>query len=218
VQRLYASVPALEGTKPDFVITSEIASKLGLALQSTQVEDAFTALAAAVPQFNSLTYASLAAADGQWPPSGGKDGYFGGTGNKNTQGVGVTLALQGNEPGQSAEFAFPAALSPAQGECLVVPTTALYNQGLQMKASTLLDGRTPKAAFVLHPADAEGLNLNEGGSLILQTMDRSFSAVTEFSEAVPRGTILVRREMGIPILLPTLVRPVVGDHEPKLES
>jgi len=65
-----------------------------------------------------------------------------GTGNKNTQGVGIVLELDRAATSVS-ENAFPSAIPLAAGEMLAVPVTSLYNHGLQMKASDLLKNRTP---------------------------------------------------------------------------
>ncbi len=217
VQRLYPAVPALEGTKPDFMITAEIAAKLGAVFELPSPEKAFAALAEDVPQFKGLDYARLAEADVQWPPTGGKDMYFGGTANKNTQGVGVTLERKTEDTPESTAVAFPALSKPVEGEWLAVPVTSLYNAGLLMKASGLLKNRTPRAVFMMNPEDAARLNLTAGGLLTLQQGNFHGSGTVDVKNDVPQGVLLVRREMNIPLEHPSAVRLAVTEHESNLD-
>jgi NADH-quinone oxidoreductase subunit G len=216
VQRLYSAVPALEGTKPDFMISAEIAARLGVQIETSLPEKAFAALAETVPQFAGLNYARLAEVDAQWPPVGGKDMYFAGTGNKNTQGVGIVLELDRAATSVS-ENAFPSAIPLAAGEMLAVPVTSLYNHGLQMKASDLLKNRTPGAAFVLNPEDSSALHVPSGGNLSLQMGTHTYTGKAEISEHVPQGVVLVRREMGVPLVDPSAVRLAVTERESDLD-
>jgi len=113
-QRVYAAIPALEGTQPDFAITAEIASRLGIQMENDSAEKVFANLASGEVAFSGLNYARLAEVADQWPPAGSKEMSFVGTGNKNTQGLGVVLPLQVEKRTTSPEVHFPQPVSKSK--------------------------------------------------------------------------------------------------------
>jgi NADH-quinone oxidoreductase subunit G len=92
VQRFYPAVPALEGTKADFAITSQVAKQMGVILEGTSASVVFEIMAADNSSFAGLNYARLAETEPQWPIVGRGDMYYGGTTYANKQGLGVQLS------------------------------------------------------------------------------------------------------------------------------
>ncbi len=216
VQRAYPAIPAPEGTLPDFAITAEIAARLELKLESASAATVFDLLAKSEAPFASLNYARLAEVTTQWPEVGDKDRYFGGTGVKNTLGLGVVLDLAHGTNAAPAAAAFPAKVDLQQGDWLAVPITTVYNAGKFVAMSELLKNRIPQEAFSMHPADAEKVGAVSSDKITIQWGNRSFEGSLAIDERQPQGVILVKRDMGVPLQQPAVVRVSVTAHESEL--
>jgi hypothetical protein len=139
-----------------------------------------------------------------------------GTGNKNTQGLGVVLALQSEKRTTSPEAHFPQPVSTAKGEIVAVPVTVVYNRGLLMKASDLLKNRIPQAELSLHPADAAAVQAAEGDPLVISWSNHRFDGRVAIDDHQPQGVLLVKRDMGIPLTQPEAVSCALAVRESNL--
>ncbi len=206
VQLVYPAIPALEGTRPDFSITNEIAARLDVKLDLSAPEQIFDRLAQSERAFSGLSYERLAETQPQWPEVGDKDLYFGGTSFKNKEGLGVVpdLSHEMAEPSAGAKFQERAAVQ--YGEWLAVPVTSVYHQDVYVASAELLKNRIPSEAILMHPADATALGASSGGKLTLKWGIHSYEGSLAVDANLPQGVILVRRDMGIPLQQPTAVR------------
>ncbi len=136
VQRFYPALPPRTGCKPDFAITALIAGELGIKLEGLSAARVTDKIAAFSGAFSRVTYLSLAEVKEQWPIVGRGDLYYGGTTYTNLQGLGVQLALA-----PDGELVIPdtgEALRPDEDQWLAVPVTHLYDQGVTVITSPLL--------------------------------------------------------------------------------
>ncbi|NOY98555.1 MAG: NADH-quinone oxidoreductase subunit NuoG [Chloroflexi bacterium] len=92
VQRFHPALPPHGESRPDHVITAQIAGQIGIDLEGGPAALVFERIAATVAGFDGLTYDKLAEVSEQWPIVGREDLYYGGTSYENTQGLGVQLA------------------------------------------------------------------------------------------------------------------------------
>ena len=86
VQRFYAAVPPIGESLPGFVITAQIAEKMGVTLEGVSAAVVFENLAEKVAGFAGLNYEKLAEVSEQWPS-------IGGTCYENKQGLGAQLPM-----------------------------------------------------------------------------------------------------------------------------
>jgi len=86
VQRFYAATPPIGESLPGFVITAQIAEKMGVALEGVSAELAFAELAEKIAGFSGLKYEKLAETSVQWPS-------IAGTCYENKQGLGAQLPM-----------------------------------------------------------------------------------------------------------------------------
>ncbi|HUH97923.1 MAG TPA: NADH-quinone oxidoreductase subunit NuoG [Anaerolineales bacterium] len=205
VQRFYPAVPALEGTKPDFVITSQVAKQMGVILEGTSAAVVFEIMAEDHPSFAGLDYAALAEVKSQWPIVGRGDLYYGGTTYENKQGLGAPLS---NAAQRAEKFSLPrvqkvAALRPRERKLLAVPITRLYDRGLTLSGAELLEGRIGEAFIALHPAAAERFKVRPGERVQLRLDGVSEEAPLRIDDSISAGVVLVPRSMGLPIHKPT---------------
>jgi NADH-quinone oxidoreductase subunit G len=129
------------------------------------------------------------------------DLYYGGTTYENTQGLGVQLALS-HLPAATASTAGGdgKSLRPDEDQWLAVPVTRLYDRGITVVTSALLQPHIGAAAFILHPQSAKSLGIQSGDLLKLNGLE----AQAVLDETVPASVILVPRSMGLPVGMPVV--------------
>jgi NADH-quinone oxidoreductase subunit G len=204
LQRFFPAVPAHGQARPDFAITAQIAAGLGIALESRSASHVLDRLAASVKAFSGLSFLKLAETTAQWPIVGRGDLYYGGTTYENTQGLGVHLALT---PAPSSDAGKAArdeekALHPDEDQWLAVPVTRLYDRGITVLTSALLQPHIGAAYFTLNPQAAKSLGIQSGDRLKVNDLE----APAVLDETVPASVILVPRSMGIPIAGPVVIK------------
>ena len=201
VQRFYQAVPAMEGTKADFAITSQVAKQMGVILEGTSASVVFDIMAADNLSFAGLNYARLAEVEPQWPIVGRSDLYYGGTTYANKQGLGVhlTTAAQRGEKVSLPRVKKTAVLRPKEKKLLAVPVTKLYDRGVTVSSSRLLDGRIGEAFVALHPNTAEKFGVITGQHITLNLDGASEEVVVKVDDTISTGIALVPRSMGLPI-------------------
>ena len=67
VQRVHQAVSPLEGTKPDWQIISQLASRLGYPMEYSSLEEIFNEMASLTPSYRGMSYARLEEKGLQWP-------------------------------------------------------------------------------------------------------------------------------------------------------
>ena len=161
-------------------------------------------LAASVKAFSGLSYLKLAEVTAQWPIVGRGDLYYGGTTYENTQGLGVHLALTAGLPpdfGKDGQ-AKGKVLRPDEDQWLAVPVTRLYDRGITVLTSALLQPHIGEASFILNPQAAKSLGIQSGDLLKVNGLE----AQAVLDETVPASVVLVPRSMGIPIAGPVVAK------------
>ncbi len=205
VQRFYPAVPALDGTKPDFAITSQVAKQMGVILEGTSSSVVFEIMVEDHPSYAGLDYAKLAEVKSQWPIVGRGDLYYGGTTYENKDGLGVQLS---NAAQRREKFSLPrvqkvVALRPREKKLLAVPITKLYDRGVMVFTAELLDQRIGETYIALHPSAAELLKVIAGERVKLSLDGVSEEVQVKLDDTISTGVVLVPRSMGLPIHKPT---------------
>jgi NADH-quinone oxidoreductase subunit G len=204
VQRFFPAIPPRPDTRPDFAITAQIAAGLGLALESRSASHVLDRLAASVQAFSGISFLKLAEVTAQWPVVGRGDMYYGGTTYENTQGLGVQLGLASlpSLPSPTGKAAGGEGLRPDEDQWLAVPVTRLYDRGITVATSALLEPHIGKAGFILNPQAAKSLGIQPGDLLKVNGLE----APVVLDETVPASVVLVPRSMGIPIAEPVVIK------------
>ena len=207
VQRFYSAVPATGESKPDFAITAQIASHMGIVLGAASLS-LFDSLASSVKAFAGLSYAKLAEVRQQWPIVGRGDLYYGGTTYENTQGMGAHLsaaATRGETVSLPRVDALrePALQRPRENELLAVPITKLYDRGTTvMMSANLLRDWIGGPTISLHPDAARNLGVEDGQLVTISFDGTSGEARVKLDDTISVGVALVPRSMGLPIDAP----------------
>jgi NADH-quinone oxidoreductase subunit G len=201
VQRFYPAVLHPE-LKPDYAIIASISKLAGLNVEGSPMR-IFNQLAEKVPAFQGMSYRQLAQVSEQWPIIGRNDLYYGGSSYANAQGLGVHLSL----PAQIPSLAWPQVpeVKQLEGAILAVPITILYDRGLTINPSQLLQQRTPPTHIALHPDVAQRINITDG-TLVQFTLDGvPIEAILHINEQVPLDVAFVPRSLGMPVSAPVLI-------------
>lgn len=216
VQRFHAAVAPLEGTRPDFAITAQVARESGVILEGSSASVVFDIMAAEEDSpFARLSYARLSEVHEQWPSVGRADLYYGGTTYENTQGLGVQLL---NGPQRGEKVSLPrgrraASLRPRERRLLGIPVTRLYDRARTVGSAGMLERRIGEAFIALHPSAAESFGISAGERVTVNLNGRSEEAVVRLDQSIAMGVALIPRSMGLPIVEPTPIRLKLGKKE-----
>ena len=206
VQRFYPALPPRGEARPDWRISADLGRQLGIELASRATSLVFAALASETPDYRGLEYSGLARVESQWPLIGGPDLYYGGTAYTNSQGLGVKLPSAA-EHGKTEDIQVePAGQRPLPDGLVLVPVTRLFDRGITVSQSELLESRLAPRQVILHPQDAGDLGLLELAEVELAWDGRSERIAVRLHPAVPRGSALLPRSLGLPLSSPTPVR------------
>jgi NADH-quinone oxidoreductase subunit G len=202
VQRFYPAVPPRGETRPDWWIAGALGRLLGAPEPPASAADCMAQIAASVPAYGEVTYASLAEVGEQWPLVGGDDLYFGGTAYANHQGVGVKRP-SGIELGNKIELSWPKPPAPVPGSGLLfVPVHRLYDRGTTILPSMLLEPRRGRQQVELNPIDAQALGIVDGARVAFEWDSRTEMAEVAVVEGIPAGIALVPRSSGVSLPAP----------------
>jgi NADH-quinone oxidoreductase subunit G len=201
VQRFFPAVPPRAESRSDFAITAQLAAGLGLTLEGRSAAHVMDKLAASVQAFAGLSYLKLGEVTAQWPIVGRGDLYYGGTTYENTQGLGAHLALAAITPSASP-VEKGESLRPDEAQWLAVPVTRLYDLGITVATSALLQPHIGVASFMVNPQSAKSIGIQSGDLLKVNGLE----AQAVLDETVPASVILVPRSMGLPVGMPVVAK------------
>ena len=207
VQRFYPALPALEGTRPDYAIIAQIASRFGRHLAEKSAGLVMMEIAENVPGYAGLTYQKLAEFEEQWPIIGREDLYYGGTSYQNTQGLGIQLmprVLQDRFK-DLLHMELPEGLDIPEDSLRLVPVARLYDHDL-LSHSTLLQNWLVEKALLLNPVDAGKLELAEGQLVEVTAAGQTQEIKILLDKTVPEGAALFPRRTGLPFKEPAAAK------------
>lgn len=205
VQRFFPAVPVFGETQPDWRITADLAKRLDVDLETRSPVLVFRNLAVSLGAGSVLDYSSLSQVEDQWPPVGGANLYFGGTSYPNNQGLGLQLELaeDGHETGQDRDVK-PVRAAP--GEILLVPISRLYDHGLSVRKTALLNPRRATLAVAINPSFAGRLGAEEGQDVELSWNGTVVRLPVSIDTKVPEGVGLIPRSVGAGLVEPASAR------------
>lgn len=175
VQRFFPAIPAFGQSRPDWLILAEIGERLGMGKPPVAASQIFSELARTVPQYEGMTYRTLARVEKQWPDVGGEDYYYGGTAFTNDSGLGQQWPA-GAESQEIAQFELPELTIPALQGLPLITVTALYRAGTLINRTPHLKERIVYPELHLSAEDAAQLQVMDGDVLPLELGNRPVEA------------------------------------------
>ena len=205
VQRFYPAVHAYGESQPDWRILTRLGKALGLTLEDTSSAAIFLQIAEHRPDYAGLSYQKLAEVEDQWPPVGGGELYYGGTTYNNRQGIGAQLA-PATQRGESftVRWSEPEKMT-TRGKLWLVPVDNLYDRGVTVQPSRVLDTHMADMQVRLNPEDAKRLGIERGVAVEMSINGHQIQAPARIEETVPKGQILLDRSSGVRAVEPLSV-------------
>lgn len=203
VQRFYPAIPAFGESRPDFAITASLAKKAGLELEGDSASIVMDQFASKFKAFSGLSYSQLAEVHEQWPIVGRGDIYYGGTTYANTQGLGCQLAQ--SETRKPSELKPFEARRPTEDELLAVPVSRLYDRGLTVITSGILQVHIGETTLCISPDTAAQYKVKTGEMAQLKINGTVTKVRVLVDETVPASVAILPRSMGIPINSPAAI-------------
>jgi NADH-quinone oxidoreductase subunit G len=210
VQRFYP-IQTVTDLKPDFAVTSHLAQLLGVTLEDRSAALVLEQISGQVEGYQGLTYARLAETSPQLPDVGRSELYYGGTTYENRQGLGIQLEIDTihSRLMKIPELAAPGLPTVKEDELLLLPVTVLYDRGRLITETTLLDQRREQPVLRLNPQTAQKLGLQSGVEVGFELGKTSYSLKVDLDDTVPPGVGLAARSMGLPLVEPVVVKPLM---------
>ena len=212
VQRFLPVLEKFPGARADFQITADVRQRVTHSnLGMGSAGQMFMVMAAHLPDYNDLSYAKLAETVPQRPIIGRSDLYYGGTAYDNRQGLGKQLSTSAS---RREKYGLPElAISDKQipdpdtnEELLAVPITLIYDRGVVIEKTKLLNQRTPAGFILLHPATLEKNGLVDGEMAAISINGRDYPVMIKVDDSVSTSHVLVPSSLGIPLVNPSLVK------------
>ncbi len=194
VQRYYPAIQGPGAGRPDWQILAQLGERLGLDKPPIAAGQIFTEITKAVPQYQGMTYRTLARVEAQWPIIEEGDASYGGNVVANRSGLGQQWPA--GEPGtvepfEVADQATPGVLAKLQ----VARIAALYTSGTLIDRSEVLAPRVARPTLILNEQDAGDLGLVTADPVLIDVAGKQFQAAAAVVDTVAPGLALIR---GVP--------------------
>ena len=209
VQRYYPAIQPWGESRPDWQILAQVAERVGLGKPAFAASQVFRDIAQSVSQYQNMDYRALAQVEKQWPDVGGDDLYYGGTAYDNRSGLGLQWPVAA-ESSAVEQFDVPA-LPADEGEGLrLVRTAALYTPGTLINHTELLEARLARPTVILHPDDAEALQVADGDRVTVRADGLVVEAEARVNALTSVGLALLR---GVPYRPGTMATQITVNRD-----
>lgn len=193
VQRFYQATDIMPDCKADFSIFAIMANMMDIPLEEDSARLIFEQLCMEVPAFSGLTYQKISETPKQWPDVGRSNLYYGGTGYENTSGVGVVLNPVTTE-WLNYDSVDEKGFNTESG-LRVVPITRLYDHGILISHSELLDEHLIPSAILIHPDTAAEHKLEQSKVITIYQGCDAHQVLVVLDPMVPQGVALKPRNL-----------------------
>jgi hypothetical protein len=117
---------------------------------------------------------------------------------KNTSGIGIQLSPTILEQEVKPEKVTRPRRKAEKG-LIAVPVTRLYDQGIMIRTSEILDPRLEQIQVIIHPTEAEKGGFSDTDRVELRIGKRKYQTALYQDPSVPKGVVLIPRSIGIPL-------------------
>ncbi len=183
VQRVRQAIEPIGGSRPDWMIICELATRFGYPMAYAAPEEIMAEIAALTPSYAGVTYPRIEENGLQWPVPAAdhpgtqflhEDGQF-------ACGLGYFQPIDYEPPAEVPDDEYPLLLTT--GRILYH-----YNVSTHRHAKHLTAYR-PEERVMVHPADAAALGLTEGDTAQVSSRRGSVRAKAWVTDAVPPGVV-----------------------------
>jgi NADH-quinone oxidoreductase subunit G len=188
----------------DYQISARIAERLNIDSIQDDASDILKRIIKEIPGYGSVTLEELRAAPEQWPFVAKEALSFTGTVFKNTYGVGMQLT-----PSREVSKLKTKKLSQPRPKFskgpIAVPISRLYDQGMMISTSKVLEPRLDADQLIVNPDDAASMELTNNVQVEIILNGQTYQGNVLIDKAAPEGVILIPRNYGIQLDRPVNV-------------
>lgn len=205
VQRIRKAVDAPGDAKPDWLIISELATKMGYAMNYSSAEEIMTEINQLTPSYAGITYERIEEEGLQWPcPNTEHPGTKYLHKDNFTRGLGLFSPIDYRPSEELPDEEYPYYLST--GRILYH-----FHTGTMSRRTKGLVERAPESLVEINPRDAEKLGIEEGRFVKITSRRGSVQAKAEVTERPPEGTVFMTfhfREAAVNLLTNPALDPI----------
>jgi predicted molibdopterin-dependent oxidoreductase YjgC len=194
VQLINPVIPPPGNAMPDWKITSEIAIRFDEKMRKSRdssywrfisTNAIFEELAKSTPIYAGITHERLKGDGLQWPcPEIDHPGTPFLHSTKFSRGKGKFSPVKAKDPAEVPDDEYPLILSTGR-------VLYHYHSGTMTRRSKPLDWREPGGYVEVNPQDAEAIDLEENGAVIIKSRRGTVETRAKISKKVPTGTIFL---------------------------
>ena len=94
---------------------------------------------------------------------------------------------------------------PTRGKLWLIPIKKLYDRGVTVRSSSVLEPRLASPKIRINSQDAERLGIESGNAISLSINGSTYKAPASVEERVPKGQVIVDRSSGVAVVEPVVV-------------
>jgi len=205
VQLIRKAVDAPGDAKPDWLIISELATKMGYTMNYSSAEEIMTEINELTPSYAGITYERLEKEGIQWPcPNTDHPGTKYLHRDKFTRGLGQFHPVEYIPPAELPDDEYPYILSTGR-------VLYHYHTGTMSRRTKGLVERASESLVEINPRDAENLGVEEGKIIKVTSRRGSVQAKATITNRSPEGTIFMNfhfREVAVNLLTNPALDPI----------
>jgi formate dehydrogenase alpha subunit len=213
VQRIRKAVEAPGQSKPDWIILSELSTRMGYPMNYATPEEIMKEINAVTPSYAGISYERIDQVGIQWPclhetHPGVKYLHK----DRFTRGLGLLSAIEYIPPAEVTDAEYPLVLTT--GRILYQ-----YHTANMTRRSKGIMERAPESLVEIHPRDAEKIGLKAGQFVKVSSRRGTVSAKSQITKRVPKGTIFMNfhfREAATNLLTNAALDPIAKIPEYKV--
>ncbi|UNC90830.1 formate dehydrogenase subunit alpha [Candidatus Contubernalis alkaliaceticus] len=185
VQRIRRAVTTRGESRPDWLILSDLANKLGFSWDYPHPSYIMEEIASLTPSYGGLSYSRIENEGLQWPcPSPEHPGTPCMHIDKFVRGLGKFHAVENELPAEVPDESYPLVLTT--GRMLYH-----YHTGTMTRRSRSLEEFKPEDFLKINPQDAEKLNITQGENVRVSSRRGEIETRVELTDMVPQGVVFM---------------------------
>ncbi len=185
VQRVRKAVEPPEGAKPDWMILTEIGSRLGVNMPFSSAKEVFEEMSSLTPSYHGISYERIDARETQWPcPNAEHPGTKFLHQGKFTRGLGFFTPLDYRPSEELPDEEYPYVLTTGR-------RYAHYHTRTMTGRCPSLHKEFPRPITQVNYRDAEKLGLKEGDQLKVTSRRGEVITLARPGDIVPEGAIFM---------------------------
>ncbi|MDE2854781.1 MAG: 2Fe-2S iron-sulfur cluster-binding protein [Chloroflexota bacterium] len=194
VQRFYTAQGPIGLSLPAWKLFGGIRQALGAGPLKPSAAAVMQDLSANIPEFEGISYSTLAQVKREFPDVGGRDQYYGGTAYANTGGLGIQIPARADaRKPRTKKVGSDGALAPAEGDVAIMPITRLYNRQRNFRPTLIVEPRILAPFAIINAADGVAWEIAEGDIVEILAGEAQWQVRAALSDDIAPGAVALPR-------------------------